>query len=65
MKIFVYSLINSITKDGKIEFLTEEELYKHKLTKYEIPKRINQSKTFVLCDVFSGAKNINTITRIK
>ena len=64
MKLYQYSNINSLTGEGKVVLLTEEELLK-KFLKYDIPTRRMSSKTITQTDSFSGAKNYHTITRVK
>ena len=65
MKKYTLSKINRLTGIGSIEFVTEEQIFLNApaLT-YDIPKRINTSKTFTKGDTFSGTIDIYTITRI-
>ena len=59
---FLISRYNTITKEGHVEEATKEQLLRDFL-EYDIPIRINQSKTVVQRDTFSHALNIYTITR--
>lgn len=65
MKKYTLSKINRLTGIGSIEFVTEEQIFlKAPVLTYDIPKRINTSKTVIKGDTFSGTIDIYTITRI-
>ena len=62
MKKYMYSEICEQLGQRNAEILTEEELPKLHRLEWEIPKRVNSSKTWY--PNYSGVKYICTLTRI-
>ena len=63
-KKYVYSSICKMLGQNHVEILTEEELPKLHRLEWDIPKKVNSSKTLYQTDTFSGVTFINTLTRI-
>jgi len=63
MKFYTLSLINSITEEGYVKIITEQEIPARFC--YDIPKGVNKSKTIVNCDTCSGGMNMYTLTRVR
>lgn len=65
MKQYIVSLICRETGEKSIEFYNEDELNRFHITKYDIPKRLNCSKTVTRQDTFANLVWFTTITRVK